>query len=254
MNRETFKAFLLGEAEKPFSGWDFSYLDHRMESEPLPWSYPSQVLLKLRGDAPPKAMLDMGTGGGEFYAQLAPFPPAAWATESYPPNIELARARLEPLGVHVAGFDDEKQLPLESGLFDFVINRHEYYELSELWRIIQPGGTFLTQQVGDRNDLELAEMLGAPPVSYDTPWHLEIAVEQLRATGFQVLQAQEAFPLTRIYDAGALAYYFKAIPWEIEDFSVGRYLDPLLDVARRIEVEGYVEVTSHRCLVEVRKQ
>ena len=253
MKRETFRAFLLAESEKPFAGRDFSYLEHRLETAPLPWSYPSQVLKRLRGDDPPQSILDMGTGGGEFYAQLAPFPPRAWATEAYPPNVPIAKARLEPLGVRVVRIDDEINLPLADSQFEFIINRHESYAPAELWRMMRSGAVFLTQQVGDRNDRELAEMLAAPALEFDAPWHVDVAAAELADVGFQIVQRCEAFPMTRIYDAGALAYYFKAIPWEIEDFSVDRYLDALIDLAARIESEGYIEVTSHRFLIEARK-
>lgn len=53
---------LLAEAERqPFSGWDFSYLQGRMEEERTSWNYAELVQARLAGIA---AVLDMGTGGG----------------------------------------------------------------------------------------------------------------------------------------------------------------------------------------------
>ena len=69
--------FLVSEAEQPFSGWDFSYLKNRLVEFPLKWSYYSKILpLKRRTES----LLDMGTGGGEFLASLAPLPNHTCAT------------------------------------------------------------------------------------------------------------------------------------------------------------------------------
>jgi hypothetical protein len=51
----------------PFSGWDFSWLDRRSWTEPLPWDYGARVAALARGA---RTMLDMGTGGGEALSGL----------------------------------------------------------------------------------------------------------------------------------------------------------------------------------------
>jgi hypothetical protein len=47
------------------------------------------------------ALLDLGTGGGEVFSQLAPFPLRTFAAEEYAPNAPVAARRLHPLGVQV---------------------------------------------------------------------------------------------------------------------------------------------------------
>lgn len=64
---------LVAEAEgQPFEGWDFSYLKDRMVEAPLPWNYLAEVRARLKGIS---TLLDLGTGGGEMFSELAPFPP-----------------------------------------------------------------------------------------------------------------------------------------------------------------------------------
>ena len=106
---ELFK-FLIAEAEAHFSGWDFAYIADRESQAPLRWSYVSETLLRVRKS---RAVLDMDTGGGEMFSYFAPFPPVAYATEAYAPNISIARERLEPLGVAVIPLEEEepRQLP-----------------------------------------------------------------------------------------------------------------------------------------------
>lgn len=254
MNRSELRSFLESEAQKPFTGWDFSYLHNRIVTAPLEWSYPSLVLQRLRGARPPKSLLDMGTGGGEFFSTLHPFPPFTCATEAYPPNIPIARARLEPLGVQVFGIDeDDPALPFADQQFELIINRHEYYSPQEVARILIPGGTFITQQVGEQNDRDLVEMLGATPEPLDFAWNAAAAAGPLEQAGLVIERSQECFAATRIFDAGAVAYYFKAVPWEIPDFIVDAYFEALAAMHDRIEAEGYIETCLHRFLIVARK-
>ena len=254
MNPGELKSFLESEAEKPFSGWDFSYLNHRIVNEPLDWSYPSIVLEHLRGSRPPRSLLDMGTGGGEFFSTLHPFPPFTCATEAYPPNVPIARARLEPLGVQVFEIDeDDPQLPFAEEQFELIINRHEYYDPAEVHRILAPGGVLITQQVGGRNDIELIERLGGSREE-NAAFDLETASAPLAQAGFTIERAQEAIRKARIFDVGAVVYYFLALPWEIPGFGVETHFDRLLAMHEEIEKNGWIETSMHRFLLVVRKQ
>ncbi len=135
-----------------------------MEEAPTGWSYAELVRARLAGAS---AVLDMGTGGGELLARLAPLPPRTVATEAYTPNVAIARARLAPLGVEVVpvaaapdGSDQQPgegrgSLPFPDACFPLVLNRHESYNPVEVKRILQGGGSFITQQVGAAHYQEL---------------------------------------------------------------------------------------------------
>src|SRR4029434_2934580 len=90
---------LIAEAEaQQMSGWDWSCVEGRyIEAEPR-WNYREQARAYLQ---PNMSLLDMGTGGGELLASMAPLPNDTWATEGYPPNLAVARATLPPFGVTV---------------------------------------------------------------------------------------------------------------------------------------------------------
>jgi len=211
--------FLIQEAEAHFSGWDFSYIEGREVQAPLRWSYVSEALLRVRKST---AVLDMDTGGGEIFSRFAPFPPVARATEAYAPNLPIARERLEPLGVKVTAIEGEetKQLPFEDNVFDLILNRHGYFWAPEIHRISQLDGIFLTQQVGNRNDIGMRGLLGAPDAGVIEAWDdLGRAVEKLEGVGFHILKQVEDIYLQRFYDVGAIVYQLKAVPWQIPDFT-----------------------------------
>lgn len=239
-------------ADQPFAGWDFSLLSAtgRMTESPLPWSYASCALPYLW---PASALLDMGTGGGEFLARLQPFPPRAVATEGFPPNVPVARARLAPLGVEVVEVGDDDRLPLPDASFDLVFNRHESYDPAEVARVLRPGGHFVTQQVGGRNDEDLNSWLGVP---LDVPWagwSLETAAAGLRHAGFTLLDQRAAPLTTRYFDIGAVIFYLHAVPWQVRDFTVARFDAPLRALHATIQRQGFVDIAGSRFLIVARR-
>lgn len=249
--RQAILDFWLTEAQRPFQGWDFSYITDtgRMRAAPQTWCYASEVLPWLRQA---ESLLDMGTGGGELLSLLLPLPRRSFATEGYAPNLSLARSRLEPLGVQVEAVLDNGVLPFAGAEFDLVINRHESYVPSEVRRILKPGGLFITQQVGGEDGWDLNMLLGAR-FNLDSNWRLAAARSQLEVAGFEVLKAKEDFPRARFFDVGAIVYYLKAVPWHIEDFSVERYTEALFQLHYHIQAEGYLDVRDHRFLLTARK-
>lgn len=247
---ELFEQLMTESLNQDFSGWDFSFLNNRMVSQPVSWDYRQRVLDRLKTAT---AFLDMGTGGGEFLASLTPFPQQTYATEAYLPNVPIARKRLEPLGVQVVELASDGQLPFDDAQFDLVINRHESYSTTGVFRILRPDGIFITQQVGARNNQRLNELLQDPVTLSHAHWNLAYALQWLRQAGFQILEHYEEFPEARFTDIGAVVYYLKAIPWQIPDFTVERYRDRLLAIHRHIQQTGALRVKEHRFYIEAKK-
>ena len=251
-DRAAFFHYLQAEYKHPFSGWDFSYLDGRMVEDlsALTWDYRAAIEAHLPSA---HALLDMGTGGGEFLASLKPLPADTCATEGYGPNIPVARQRLEPLGVQVYEIGDDLHLPLEDERFDLAINRHEAYAPEEVCRVLKPGGLLMTQQVDGGHFDDFNAALGAPGSHNYSHWRLSYALKELADAGFEILEQAQARPETRFYDVGAIAYYLKAIPWQISDFSVEKYLPQLETLQRRIQQDGSLVVHSHYFFIVARK-
>ena len=250
MSHSDFERLTAEALAQDFSGWDFSWLQGRWYEEDPPWSYEGIVTAKIERAA---SLLDMGTGGGEFLASLAPLPPFTVATESYAPNIPVAQERLEPLGVRIVPFTEDSALPLQDNQFDLIINRHDSYSPAEIHRLLKPGGRFITQQVGSQDCIQLNEYLNAPPGTYADSWTLENEINAFRQAGFQIERAEEALLDSIFYDIGAIVFYLKIIEWQIPDFSPERYHEQLLAMHRYIEATGAFNAKAHRFLLQVRK-
>jgi hypothetical protein len=99
MNRDHLVEAWKREEDRPFTGWDFSYLHGRMLEEQPPWSYSARAAGLMQQA---RSLLDMGTGGGERLLALREhWPPNVAVTEDYPPNVKLVTERLAPLGVRI---------------------------------------------------------------------------------------------------------------------------------------------------------
>ena len=60
---------------------------------------------------------------------------------------------------------------------------------------------------------------------------------------------QEAFPVTRFADVGAVVYYAKTIEWEFPGFSVDTCFTKLLELNERVQTSQTIATTGHRFLL-----
>ena len=253
MNRASLIAGWKKDEAAPFSGWDFSHHAGRVREEEPPWDY---MALAREAMAQATAVLDMATGGGERFAQLAPFPGHARAMEGHGPNVFIAQARLEPLGVQVLACGESQPMPFADHEFDLVLNRHGGCWNPELGRVTRPGGHLLTQQVGPGNSADLMDAFAAQS-SWPADWpenSLAYVSSRLAEVGFEILLGKEWMGKIHYQDVGALVYDLKAIPWIVPGFSVDGHLDTLLRLQRRLEMDGALSFQSSRFLIKARKR
>lgn len=215
-----------------FEGWDFALFGDRVTYDgELPWRYEELVGERLPGAA---SLLDLGTGGGELLASFAPLPPRTVATEGYPPNVPVARRRLEPLGVTVVASAATGPLPFPDDSFDLIVNRHESYEPGEIRRLLAPGGVFVTQQVDGRDLGEINAALDAPPHD-GAGWCLAAAAAALAEAGLDVSWQREAGFATTFHDVGALVLFLRVVPWQVPGFAADAYAERLRAVHEDME-------------------
>jgi len=246
------------EAEEVFAfqGWDFSHLDGRWESPEPSWDYKKTIRSYLKDS---DILLDMGTGGGEFLLTLGHPYKNTYATEAYLPNYELCVKTLVPLGITVKQtYTDENpntadKLPFEDNFFDFIINRHESFDLTEVDRTLKNGGYFISQQVGNKNNHDLMQKLNGHTDEYLPEHTLENYIESLIYMGYKIICKDEIIYPVKFYDVGALVFLAKIIVWEFPGFSVKTHLDKLLECQKEVEEKGFIEGTEHRFLIVAKK-
>lgn len=252
MNKTERKAIWKKEEEAAhIRGWDFSHIHGRYEEEmDLPWDY-GKIIKQYLSDI--MDILDYDTGGGEFLLSFKhPFHRTA-ATEGYPPNVELCKKVLLPLGIDFKVCDNPADIPFENESFDLIINRHGDFNAKELYRLLRKGGMFVTEQVGGDNDRDLVERV-LPGTKKPFPHlHLKEQKKVFEAAGFQVIKGEEAYRPIKFYDIGAFVWFAHIIEWEFPGFSVDRCFEQLLKMQETIENKGSVDGTIHRYLIIAKK-
>lgn len=246
---------LLAEGEAaPVEGWDFSWFAGRATEERPAWGYAGLLAARL-GNA--TSSLDVQTGGAEVYAEALGhahrYPRTVAATESWPPNLALARSRLAPWGGEVAECADDAPLPFSDAAFDVVSSRHPTRRRwDEVARVLRPGGTYLSQGVGWGSNRELFEALMGPQPGPDKP-SAALAADAARAAGLEVVDLRSQTCRVEFGDIGAVVHFLRKVVWTVPDFTVERYRGRLADLHQRIQRDGGFVSHSRRYLIEARR-
>ncbi|MGA5822907.1 class I SAM-dependent methyltransferase [Kitasatospora sp. NPDC094028] len=248
----TFEDLVDEAAAAPVDGWDFSWLDGRATEQRPSWGY--QRLLGERL-ARASAALDVQTGGGEVLAGVADrFPRTMVATESWPPNVARASARLHPLGAVVVADPDEPPLPFADRSFDLVTSRHPVTVWwPEVARVLRPGGTYLAQHVGPASVFELVEYFLGPQPRARLGRRPEAAVEAARAAGLEVVDLRSERLRIEFRDIGAVVYFLRKVVWMVPGFTVDAHRERLRELDALIRAEGPFVAHSARFLIEARR-
>jgi SAM-dependent methyltransferase len=250
-SREQILASLRPYAERArrLQGWELEVTPVPL-GPPLPWDYATRARELLAGA---QAVLDLGTGGGERFAEIlgSSAAPArrAVATEAWEVNAPVAAARLAPAGARVVQASSLR-LPFADESFDLVLSRHEELAPAEVARLLRPGGSVLTQQCHPDDWSELRRFF---PRMADFGPHDRLYREGLQAAGLTLIQAREHAQAVAYQSLGDIVYLLTAAPWMIPDFDVERDLEALLAVEAELGGPPGIVLTEGRYLLEARR-
>jgi SAM-dependent methyltransferase len=246
---------LLGEGNsEPVEGWNFSWLSGRAVEGRPSWKYFESLSERMRTA---NAVLDVQTGGGERFAEIlsrVPHHPSTLAaTESWPPNVEIARNTLGLFGVSVLEVPDDAPFPFEDETFDLVCSRHPTVTLwTEIERVLQTEGIYYSQQVGAGTNSELTDfIMGQQPISNTR--RMDRAISLATSAGLEVIDAREESLPVNFFDVGAVVYFLRKVIWTVPDFSTDKYRERLKLLHEYIEQTGSFKSHSQRFLIEARK-
>jgi SAM-dependent methyltransferase len=252
--RPTFDQLIAEGDAVPVAGWDFCWFEGRASEERPDWGY---ARLMGRRMAAAQAALDIQTGGGEVLAAAlrasGASPAMLAATESWPPNAELARHNLAEFGGSVAEVADDADLPFASQTFGLVVSRHPTeVGWPEIARVLQPGGSYFSQQVGAGSNRELTDfMMGTQPVGPGRS--TQVAAAAARAAGLELVDLREQALRVEFFDVAAVVYFLRKVLWTVPGFTVAGYLEPLARMHDHIQEHGSFTSHSQRFLIEARK-
>ncbi|MEO6700214.1 MAG: class I SAM-dependent methyltransferase [Jatrophihabitantaceae bacterium] len=242
---------LRAEGEQaPVDGWDFSWFAGRATEQRPSWGYLPLISDRLARVA---SGLDVQTGGGEVLAKIATPPAHLAATESWPPNLEIARRNLAKFDAIVLEAPDDGELPFGDNQFELVVSRHPTTTVwSEIARVLEPGGSYLSQQVGPGSVRELTDaIMGPQPVSQSRS--TERARVDAEAAGLAVIDLRTAALRMEFNDIAAVITFLRKVIWTVPGFTAAAYLPQLATLHEQIEATGPFIAHSQRFLIEAIK-
>jgi SAM-dependent methyltransferase len=168
-----------------------------------------QIAFDAVRDAAPARVLEAGCGWGEFAARVRQeLGAAVVAVDISPRMVELARER----GVD-ARVGDVQELPFDDGSFDCAVAMHMLYHpadidraLSELARVLRPGGTLVATTNGMRHLEELWLLVGRDKSKEVRHFFSEDGEELLRRH-FEVVRRTDVESPLEFPDAEAVRGY-----------------------------------------------
>jgi SAM-dependent methyltransferase len=248
-----FEELVAEGAGVPVEGWDFSWFAGRATEQRPSWGYARLMGARMARIADAGRALDLQTGGGEVLAGIPTPPPVLVATEGWPPNAALAAKRLAPLGGVVVRVGEDDDLPFTDDSFDLVVSRHPVkVRWNEVARVLAPGGTYLSQQIGAGTVAELTEfMMGSQPRSQSQqPDRVRAAAT---AAGLTVVDLRAETLRMEFFDLAAVIVFLRKVIWTVPGFTVDSYRDRLRAMYERIEEHGPFVAHAQRLLVEATK-
>ncbi|MER6102206.1 methyltransferase domain-containing protein [Streptomyces sp. NPDC001832] len=146
-------------------------------------------------------------------------------------------------------------VPFGDNAFDLVVSRHPVTTWwAEIARVLTPGGTYFSQQVGTASVFELVEyFLGPQPLEVRGARDPEKARVEAEAAGLEVVDLRMETLRTEFFDIGAVVYFLRKVIWMVPGFTVEEYRPKLAALHHRIETEGPLVAHTTRFLIEARK-
>lgn len=138
-------------------------------------------------------------------------------------------------------------------MFDLVVSRHPTTTLwGENARVLQAGGTYLSQDVGAGSVRELTDfMMGPQPVSMArSP---QRAVSLAEAAGLNVVDLRQESLRMEFFDVAAVVHFLRKVLWTVPGFETELYRERLAELDRLIRSDGPFVAYSQRFLIEARQ-
>jgi SAM-dependent methyltransferase len=132
------------------------------------------------------------------------------ATESWAPNIKRAQENLRAEGVVVVADEDQPPLPFADGTFDLVTSRHPVVaHWEEIARVLAPGGTYFSQQVGPDSGHEVYDFFLGPRPLGRGGREPEMARARAEKAGLEVVDLRTTELRMEFFDVGAMVYFLR---------------------------------------------
>ncbi len=213
--------------------------------QPVPWNYHDMAVRYLR---PNDTVLDIGTGGGETFRQLATSFGRGLGIDRDAQMIQLAVANSTSSNVRFCVCTE--RLEAVSETFVVILDRQAPFDLDAIASHLKPDGYFVTQQVGERNmacvKATLGQKMTPPPVQR----------QAFTASGLRLLAFMEYDVEYVVRDIESLLFWLRSLDGDHADLNCTATLASAAALnqvlAGNVDERGFV-TNEHRYLAVATK-
>lgn len=210
------------------------------------WDYVALVKEYIK---PTDKVLDIGTGGGERFLQLARYYKIGVGTDSDPEMVEIAVGNAKKVN-NTSFLTDTDRLNRLSKDFNVIINRHAPFNLVAIKEHLVNHGYFITQQVGQNNTANIKKVLGQ---SNSNPPITKIMIQD---ASLKTLSFREYDIDYYVEDIESLVFWLKALDVlhaDIEGSKAVGDVDTLNKILKGNVTDKGFKTNEHRYLVIAQK-
>lgn len=240
------------------TGWDFSIM--KVETDPIPWDY---VDLVRRYIKPIDFVLDVGTGGGERFLELASSYGKGIGIDNDSEMIKTANQKVpfelkEKVIFEVMEADN---LTFVNDTFDVVIDRQGPVPVKQIVRVLKPRGYFITQTIGKNNMSNInREFESDSYPKSELGGEASLVALEFENLGCSIVSMCSYDVDYYVKDVASLLFWLKAIRSHEhaasaipEDFCVEKYYKQINNLITKYKTDRGIRTNEHRELLIIRK-
>ncbi len=154
----------------------------------------------------------------------------------------------------MAAAADDAGLPFRDGYFSLVVSRHPTEVLwPEIARVLTPGGTYLSQQVGAGIQPGADRLHDGPAARASGPQPGRWQSLRRRPPVLTITDLREQALRVEFFDVAAVVHFLRKVLWTVPGFTVAGYRDELARMHEHIQSAGSFVCHSQRFLIEARR-
>lgn len=212
-----------------------------------------EKLLELSGKE--KIVLDAGCGDGRFTLAIAPYFKKVIGNDTSRLMLNAAIKLQKEKGIKNVEFIEKNthELKYPNNYFDIIYARRAVAIYSLFYKMLKPGGYFLSIDIGEKDTKDIKVVFGRGQ-NYGK-WNdpvLEKEVREIKDAGFEIIYAKDFYYHEYYLSSQDLDIFLQGVPI-FEDYDSEKDKKYLEEYVKKFQTEKGIDLSRHRVVLVAKK-